>query len=145
MEKNCPYGVACSSGRCCGHISCAAAVLHSLVLRLCAARSSSTLLLQHVSFPHPAGNGKGQQQLVGSQEPGRGLQHHPSCPLPTWVCFLPLALWPCGCTISFCSSIPALPPPSPPDLPYPITGSAWKLLGESLCYTRRYLCPRGAG
>lgn len=57
MEKNCPDGTACSSpqGDAAGMslVSCAAGMLHSLVLGVCAARSSSTSLLKHISFPHP--------------------------------------------------------------------------------------------
>lgn len=97
------------------------------------------------------GNGEGQAQqllLAGSQA---GLTAVTPPRHPHGVCA------PAPCPAAQPPSAPAilaLPPPSQPGLqkyhstfPSPArnTGFAWKLPGESLCYTRRRLCPRGEG
>lgn len=124
-EKNCQDSTACSSlqGDAEGTslVSCAAGVLHSAILRVCAAHSSSTSLLKHVSFPHPAGQWRRSAVAAAARrEPGvrQGFTavtppgHHPmGCMLPpldivdVWLAQPPPA-----------PAMLALPPPSQPEL-----------------------------
>lgn len=90
-------------------LSCAAGVLHSPVLCVCAARSSSTPLLEHISFPQPAGSEEGQEQQLQHQ----GLTAV-TPPAPRGVSAPSSWHRPGGSTISPAPAAPLLPSPSQP-------------------------------
>lgn len=129
-------------------VSCAAGVLHSLVLCVCPARSSSPPLLEHISFPHPAGSDEGQEQRLQRQGARQGLtaltpEGCVLCPLASAVRQHSLS-----CSSSACPAISITIRMAKPhfDLPWPIT------LGEALCENyqvgspcSRSPCLRGEG